>query len=91
MGPGNAPCLAAPSPGQVDNSLDSKFSFAKSLTVSFVGNSPLGITCDNTAPPSKALLINMSGVPFEGGNFNSGEVIEQTQTSNAAAITSVCV
>ena len=53
-GPGDAPRLAALSPDQVDNCLNSKFPFCNSLTVSLVGNSPLGITCNNTAPPSKA-------------------------------------
>ena len=77
--PGNAPRLPDPPPVHVDNCLDSKFSSANSLTVSFMDNSPPGITCDNTASPSKTLLINMGGMPFEKVSVSRGDVIEQTR------------
>ena len=47
----------APASGQVDDCIISKFSFSNNPKTFLTGNSPLGITCNNTAHTSNPLLI----------------------------------
>ena len=69
----------------------SKYSTANSFSASFFGNSPLGITCANTTPPTKAPLIYMGSRPFEQGSVRGTHVFEQTRVSIVATLKSAGV
>ena len=68
-----------------------KFSFTNGFLTSFVSNSPLGITCNNTAASPQIPLINMGSISFEWESVSSSFILEQTQAPIVAALNSTCV